>query len=153
MTLVYICRHGEAQPYAAKDAERALTERGRTAVKTLWQGLLQEGVQPTRIVCSPYLRAQQTAATINEVLGGVAVLTEPLITPEARVSDVFAWLAEQNNVAGTLFVSHMPLVGLWLGQWVQGIGASVGMPVGAVAAVAAQQAAPAGADLRWFKRP
>src|SRR5699024_10691941 len=116
MALIYVSRHGEAEPYAATDAQHPLTAHGCEAVRALWQGMLEEGVRPARIISSPYLRAQQTAAIIAEVMGGLIVETEPLITPDSRVSDVFQWLAKQYTLEGVLFVSHMPLVGQWVGQ-------------------------------------
>lgn len=153
MTTFYISRHGEAEPYAATDAERPLTLNGCEAVKKLWETLREQGVQPVGIISSPYVRAQQTAAIIASVFGELQVQTSTLITPDASVSTVFEWLEQEAAQDGILFVSHMPLVGKWVGQLTQGLGAAISMPVAGVAAVTAERVAPGEGVLHWLEHP
>ncbi|HLR17904.1 MAG TPA: phosphohistidine phosphatase SixA [Alcanivoracaceae bacterium] len=149
----YVSRHGEAEAYAASDAQRALTERGSAEVREFWRQLREQGVLPTRIIASPYVRAQQTAAIIAEVIGGLAVETHPLITPDASVSEVLDWLGRDVAEEGVLLVSHMPLVGNLVGQWTQGVGAGVGMSVATVACIEADSTEIGSGQLKWLKQP
>ena len=66
MTL-WLLRHGEAEARARSDAERPLTERGRKEVRRCAERLRGRPLQ--YILASPYLRAQQTAEIVREVLG------------------------------------------------------------------------------------
>ncbi len=58
---IFIMRHGEAEHYAQSDAERALTERGRSASAAVAKACVEQGYQLfDKVIVSPYLRAQQT---------------------------------------------------------------------------------------------
>ena len=89
---LYIVRHGEAQPRAATDAARPLTERGRQSVSTLWQALSSEGLTPVMLAVSPYVRAQQTADIIAGYYPGIGRQTCDCITPDDDPARVLAWL-------------------------------------------------------------
>ena len=41
---IFIMRHGEAEHYAASDAERALTERGRSASAAVARACAEQGL-------------------------------------------------------------------------------------------------------------
>jgi phosphohistidine phosphatase len=79
---LYLVRHAEAvalgEDGATDDAERSLTPLGEEQAKRLAGGLLKHGVHLQTIVCSPLLRARQTA---EGMLGG---LSDPL--PQLQVS-------------------------------------------------------------------
>ncbi|CAI2796122.1 phosphohistidine phosphatase SixA [Pseudomonas fluorescens group sp.] len=104
---VWILRHGEAEGHARTDAERNLTEHGcaevlRSAAQLMGQPL-------SAIIASPYVRAQQTAQLVREVLGfEPEVRTVPWLTPEGNPLQVLDKLDTDDNV---LLVSHQPLVG------------------------------------------
>ncbi len=67
----YIVRHGIAEGYAAGgDAERALTEEGRTKIAEVAAGLARAGVEIDHLYSSPLLRARQTAEILAGPLGG-----------------------------------------------------------------------------------
>lgn len=107
MTL-WLLRHGEAEPRARSDAERALTERGRKEVRKSAERLRGRPLQ--HILVSPYLRAQQTAEIVREVLG----LTLPLAVVDWATPDDSPRVAASHLDAypgDCLLVSHNPLLG------------------------------------------
>jgi len=104
---VWVLRHGEAEPQARSDAERALTAHGREQVLRSAAHLIGQPLQA--IYASPYLRAQQTAQLVRGALGFDAeIITVPWLTPESNPRDVSLRLDTGENL---LLVSHQPLVG------------------------------------------
>ena len=104
---VWILRHGEAQAHARTDAERNLTEHGRAEVLRSAAHLI--GQPLGAIIASPYVRAQQTAQLVRDVLGFQAdIVTVSWLTPDGDVRQVLEKLDTDDDV---LLVSHQPLVG------------------------------------------
>lgn len=104
---LWVLRHGEAEPYARRDAERELTGRGRDQVRRSTAHLV--GKPLDRIWVSPYVRAQQTAALVCEVLGFTGELkTVPWLTPDSEPKYSASLLPDDGHV---LLVSHQPFVG------------------------------------------
>lgn len=113
---LWLLRHGQAQPYQAHDAERQLTEIGREQVVQAAEFL--RGVAFDRIICSPYIRAQQTAQLLCSTLGDTpSIETVPWLTPEDDVRSVTRHL-DQYPVEHLLIVGHQPLLGALAG-WLQ----------------------------------
>lgn len=115
---LWLLRHGQAEPRARSDAERALTAHGRDEVR---QAALQlQGRPLSGVLASPYVRAQQTAELVREVVGfSRAIQTVPWLTPE---SDLREALAELDACAEGewLLVTHQPLVGALGGLLIHG---------------------------------
>ena len=116
MTL-WLLRHGEAEPRARSDAERALTERGRKEVRRSAEHL--RGRPLRHILVSPYLRARQTAEIVRETLGLALPLTTvdwatPDDPPRAAASHLDDYPGE------CLLVSHNPLLGSLSGLLIHG---------------------------------
>lgn len=108
---LWVLRHGEAQPHAPRDADRALTEHGREEVLHSAEQLI--GKPLTAILASPYVRAQQTAQLVREALGlALDIRTVPWLTPESSPLKVLEQLEADGDV---LLVSHQPLVGSLIG--------------------------------------
>lgn len=115
---VWVLRHGEAQARARSDAERELTPHGRDEVLQSAAHLM--GKPLTRIIASPYVRAQQTAELVRQALGfSEAVVTASWLTPESDPGKVLSQLDAQ-QVDDVLLVSHQPLVGELIGLAVHG---------------------------------
>lgn len=111
-------RHGEAEHRARSDVERALTEHGRKEVRHAAKHL--RGVTLTKILVSPYRRAQQTAELVRETLGlQLPLTTLDWLTPD---DDPRAVLQQLDLDAGedVLIVSHNPLLGSLAGLLVHG---------------------------------
>lgn len=104
-----VMRHAKAEPYAATDHARALTDRGRSQAAAAGAHLAQRGLEPDHVVSSTAERAQETWAEVRRVLGtaleaqvegavytgGVDVLLETLrVVPE--------------DVGTLVFIGHNP---------------------------------------------
>ncbi|WP_394558198.1 phosphohistidine phosphatase SixA [Aquipseudomonas alcaligenes] len=116
MTL-WLLRHGEAEPRARSDAERALTEHGRKEVRRSAEHL--RGRSFSHILVSPYLRAQQTAEIVREVLGlALPLTTVTWATPDDSVREAAHRLDDYPG--DCLLVSHNPLLGNLSGLLIHG---------------------------------
>lgn len=115
---LWILRHGQAEPHAATDAKRPLTEEGRQEALRMAQRLQQEPLDI--ILASPYLRAQQTAELVREQLQlRRSIVTVDWATPDDDPLAVLDHIAERSE-ANILLVSHQPLVGQLLSLAVEG---------------------------------
>ncbi|MFL1551377.1 phosphohistidine phosphatase SixA [Pseudomonas sp. D47] len=104
---LWVLRHGEAEGHARTDAERNLTEHGRSEVLRSAAQLI--GLPISAIFASPYVRAQQTAHLVRDVLGFEPdIRTVAWLTPDSNPVQVLEKLDTDDNV---LLVSHQPLVG------------------------------------------
>ena len=111
---LWLLRHGEAEAHARSDAERALTAQGRHEVRQAAQQLMGRPLE--LVLVSPYVRAQQTAAVVKDLLGFAGMLrTVPWLTPDSAPGEA---LSELDRYAANeiLLVTHQPLVGN-LGGW------------------------------------
>ncbi|WP_075181362.1 phosphohistidine phosphatase SixA [Pantoea sp. 1.19] len=111
---VFIMRHGDAALDAASDSVRPLTHCGGDESCQMARWLASQSVSIDRVLVSPYLRAQQTLASMRDQLtlpDGEEVLPEltPGGNPE-RVADYLLALAAE-GVQSALVISHLPLVG------------------------------------------
>lgn len=124
---IYLIRHGIAADRNAQttDAERPLTEGGRKKTKRVAQRLADVGVRFDAILTSPLVRAQQTAAILQE--NGLAAGCE-VFTPLAPGGDIHLWvnwyqLQTDNAIrvsAPIALVGHQPDLGQWAEQLVWG---------------------------------
>lgn len=106
---LWLLRHGHAEPHNSRDAQRQLTADGRQEVLQSAAQLIGHPLQA--VLCSPYVRARQTAELVVEVLqSAVVVEVVPWLTPESNLRDVLANLAARPE-EDILLVSHQPLVG------------------------------------------
>lgn len=104
---LWVLRHGEAEGHARTDAERNLTEQGRSEVLSSAAHLIGQPI--SAIFASPYVRAQQTAQLVRDALGfEPEIRTVPWLTPDGNPLQVLQKLDTDDNV---LLVSHQPLVG------------------------------------------
>lgn len=118
---LYIMRHGMAEPYGARpDESRLLVPEGEAQARGVANQWLQTSPALDCIVVSPYMRAQQTATIVKDILGFTDELqTNSMVIPEGDVLQVAQYLdpfASQN----VLLVSHMPLVANLLGYLTSG---------------------------------
>jgi phosphohistidine phosphatase len=96
-----IVRHAEAAA-GQPDELRPLTAEGRAHARDLGERLRADGVEPEAVVCSPLLRARETASALG--LGEPAI--DERLAPGATPDDVRA-VAE--TYSGTVvLVGHQP---------------------------------------------
>ena len=111
---LYIMRHGPAldvgQQGVQRDADRPLSPAGIGKVTDAAGGLLALHIRPGRIVASPLVRAEQTAAIVARVLGCPAdTETSEFLAPGAAALDTIQWL-KTFKAESALLVGHMPEV-------------------------------------------
>jgi phosphohistidine phosphatase len=105
--MLWLLRHAEAED-GLPDDERPLTERGAMQADAAGRALAVMGVHLDACLCSPKLRAVQTAERACEPLG-VAVTVEPVLSGEPfDVRDLTAGLGD------VLLVGHDPSFSLLL---------------------------------------
>jgi len=141
---LYLLRHGEAEPFRSDDAGRALVEAGRRAV--LDKADFLEPV--SRFLCSPYLRAWQTADLVKAKAGVEPVLDDRL-TPDQPVEAVLA-LLQAGEADSTLMVGHNPLLSQLLCDLV-GERGTLHLHTAGLACLDAEDWFPGGATLRWLR--
>lgn len=106
---LWLLRHGHAEPHASGDAQRRLTAHGRQEVVQSAAQLIGRPLEA--VLCSPYVRAQQTAGLVLEALQSSLTLeVVPWLTPESSLREVLGHLAARPE-AEILLVSHQPLIG------------------------------------------
>lgn len=122
---IYIMRHGDAETFAASDAERALSQMGHDDSLKVAQACKDSGQTDFDLVLvSPYLRAQQTWQTIAPLFTAEKVEDCEDITPygdSENVVDYVCALAETQFLENILLVSHLPLVGYLTADFVTNI--------------------------------
>lgn len=82
--MLYLLRHGDAveESVAGSDALRWLSARGRDETRATAEAVRGKGVVPTRILCSPLVRAVQTAELFASVVRYAGVVEiEPALVP------------------------------------------------------------------------
>jgi phosphohistidine phosphatase len=98
-------RHAEAED-GVPDAARALTARGRKQAKSLARWLRKRLPDDCRIIVSPAVRAQQTAAALD-----LAAATEPRVDVGAAATEVLAVAGWPDGGGTVLVVGHQPTLG------------------------------------------
>ncbi|HET7450101.1 MAG TPA: histidine phosphatase family protein [Gaiellaceae bacterium] len=97
-----VVRHAEAAP-GEPDELRPLTDAGRAVARALGERLAPSS--PDAVLCSPLLRARETAEQIARAAGIDAEVDERL-APGATADDVGAAVA--NRGATVVVVGHQP---------------------------------------------
>jgi phosphohistidine phosphatase len=108
---VTVIRHGTAEDHAVVDSDRALTVEGRDEVRGVATALVGQKPIPDLVLCSPYVRAVQTAELVVGVIGyGGVVQVSRALTPDAPPVDVRTLVDELVGHTHVLLVSHEPLL-------------------------------------------
>jgi phosphohistidine phosphatase len=112
---IEICffRHGIAvdreDPGVTSDAERPLTEEGNRKTRSAAEGLRRMDMGFDRIFTSPWLRAQQTAAILSEVLRLPAPTELPELAGDRAAPELIEALTRDHGKRNVL-VGHEPLL-------------------------------------------
>lgn len=108
-----LLRHGIAldreDPDCPDDPERPLTSRGKDRVARTARRLAAAGVAPKAILCSPYLRARQTAEIAAKAFGikAKSIETDEALVPLAEPAAILRRIAEREREP-ILLVGHAP---------------------------------------------
>jgi phosphohistidine phosphatase len=99
---LFLVRHAEAAP-GEPDALRPLTPAGQAAARKLGEQLAAE--RPDAVLCSPLLRARETAEQIARA-ASVAVEVDERLAPGANVDGVRAAVSGHGETV--VAVGHQP---------------------------------------------
>jgi phosphohistidine phosphatase len=119
-------RHCEAEP-GEPDLGRRLTSKGQKQAERMAEWLERNLPDSCRILVSPAVRAQQTAAALNRKFR-----TLPEIGPGASVSAVLAAVNWPDSREPVLVVGHQPTLGMLASYLMSGEEAYWAMRKGAV---------------------
>jgi phosphohistidine phosphatase len=110
---LYVFRHGIAEDAAPShdDSGRRLTDQGIEKLEKILATARQAGVQPDKILTSPYIRARQTAEAAKQALGfkGELIETEALV-PFWNSVDLWQEVVRHGDAAELMVVGHNPLL-------------------------------------------
>jgi len=118
-------RHAEAEAEegdgATEDLQRALTARGERQAARMGRWLDRQLPEGLRVLCSPALRAEQTARAL-----GRRVKLRAELAPGGTAQDLLDCARWPDGRGAVLVVGHQPVIGQVLAQL-------LGMPAGACA--------------------
>lgn len=153
--IVYVVRHAWAgqsgDPAWPNDDERPLTDKGRKRFKKLVKKLVRRGFNPMAVATSPLVRAEETAAVLEEVCPAHPPLSViPALAPGSNLQSLLDWTSSQapHDVA---WVGHAPDVEMLTGALIGDSVCQIHFDKGAVAAVQFTGDVAAGAgELLWL---
>ena len=116
---LYVLRHGQAEGFAATDAQRALTSKGVSDVCALADIL--KDIEIDTAVISPYLRTRQTFTYIAQRSQfSINEDVNQRVASGASLSEVMSVLEGYQSHKNLLFVNHQPLVSSLVSMLVEG---------------------------------
>jgi len=122
---IFVMRHGQAQAMARSDQSRELTSYGKCEAENMASWLVNQKKHFDAIFVSPYVRAQQTAKIVKNILVTKTSLTTlDFITPEDSAKKMHDFIDVNfidNSQAKVLIVSHMPLVSYLVAEFTGGM--------------------------------
>jgi phosphohistidine phosphatase len=158
---VYLLRHGPAGSRDPArwpdDSARPLSPRGRERTEEAVRGLARLEPEPTVILTSPLVRAEQTAKLLRQAYNGkkVEVVKLDALAPGGSYRAIVQHLASLGTNDAVFLVGHEPDLGKLAGVLLFGAPAST-LPLkkAGAAVVAFDGAVRAGSGrLRWFVPP
>lgn len=150
-----LVRHAEAVDIGdgvTRDSDRHLTPRGVQTAARLAEKLLGR-VQLDAVVCSPFVRAKQTAEPLLALApAGSELVYCPQLVPMYQDPDAVAEKVVELRVQSVAVVGHLPDLGVFAG-WLLG-GGAVQFDRGTAALVEIDRRVMEGAgSLRWLLSP
>ena len=142
-----LLRHGEAA-FTLPDSQRALTERGIARTRQVIGRRRTELSRAQSVYVSPYVRARQSLALIEDELSLPQAQTYPGLVPESNVDALIDWLEPQQGVV--LLVAHNPLLSLLLNRLL-GESNRYGFDTSTLACLSMPVAASGCAELDWLE--
>lgn len=107
---LFLMRHGDAEFNASIDSQRQLTDLGKENAHQMATNHRDDLSSVSKLWVSPYVRAQQTADIVSNVLdNSVPRETQAFLKPSSDPNTVFAAVEKQQQ--SLLIVSHQPLIG------------------------------------------
>lgn len=154
---LFVIRHGEAVDVGsrgvARDEDRFLTGHGRKRCAQLGKAMRRLGIEPSVVLCSPLLRARESADALADAFGDVPVSVCDLLAPPGDGDRLIKLLHHMQTDALAL-VGHEPFLGELVGRFVTGR-ADVGIPLAksAAACIRLPRWEWGAGDLEWILHP
>ena len=122
---IYLIRHSNAvdpgTPGYEEDRQRPLTDKGRDKMKDIAYALKAMGIQPDRIVSSPFVRARETAEIVMKVLKYKQELAfSDSLVPEGNADQIIGEINEKFGVDELMLVGHEPCLSGLIGALIAG---------------------------------
>lgn len=112
---LYLMRHGHSptahEAGVHSDVERPLSERGRVEAQKAAEQLKARAAKPGLALCSPLVRAKQTAEQVAAAFGAPVRVYKPLDNLLSGAELLELVLAEHWPAHELLLVGHMPQIG------------------------------------------
>ncbi len=110
--ILYVMRHGQAEPQAESDRLRALTPEGVREVRRIASAFQELDGGVSAVYCSPYDRTRQTAEILCQALPGAHAQPQAAkaLASGADAGKALRWVLQEIQT-DALLVSHVPLVG------------------------------------------
>jgi phosphohistidine phosphatase len=157
---LYIIRHGIAEELGANnnqdDSQRALTEKGRTKMVGISEGLRDFDVELDLIVSSPYLRARETAEIVAETFKiKDKIVYSNNLTPSGDLGDLIDEVNGKYLLGNLAVVGHEPSLSSLVSLLVSGQPSlKITMKKGGVCCLSMEKDLPkGGAVLEWLLTP
>ncbi len=117
--LIFLLRHGRAEANAESDKARKLTQDGMLRNESVIQQFKLRSPTVDRMLTSPYLRAQQTAAAVNALFPNLEGEECSALVPDIDVQELLDFV-EKTKVQNLLLIGHNPLLSNLLSILVDG---------------------------------
>lgn len=115
MKTLILMRHGQAEFSAESDFQRSLTETGREQVLQSARELSQAKFTVQKLLCSPLLRAKQSAQLVGNELG-IVPQEESVLDGRLSAASLLDFAQEQLQEADcVMLVGHNPNISLAAG--------------------------------------
>ncbi|HKM58736.1 MAG TPA: phosphohistidine phosphatase SixA [Chthoniobacterales bacterium] len=106
---LFLLRHAEAEPQAANDEARALTDKGKKQAANVGRFCAAHEIIPEIILSSPLVRAHQTAKSVAYELGlSKPVQIEKFLAVGMTPESAFSGLEKYSGKATIMLVGHEP---------------------------------------------
>lgn len=117
---IYILRHGDAtESITLHDSERPLSDPGKRQAAAAGKFLHSLPQRPSTILCSPLLRAVQTAEAVQQELGSHPPRISEFLTPTSNPRQILEELNKLRDDA-ILLVGHEPHVSATISLLISG---------------------------------
>lgn len=114
LSRLVVARHGRAGT-APTDGERRLTEEGRAGVERVAAALKSQGIAGPVVLCSPLVRAVETAEILAGATSGAPPRADARLEPGAEPSALME-AAREAGAPHVILVGHMPDLGILAGS-------------------------------------
>lgn len=104
---LYLLRHADAETVALRDDDRTLSEKGLEQARRVARFCEAQKIRPDVILCSPLIRAQQTAKPVADLLK-VELITESYLSCGMHPEGAEAQLKGYAKFESVMMVGHEP---------------------------------------------